>query len=74
MSRVQLPQVTNEQRRKLATPDEIADYLGVPLATVYQWSSRGGGPKLIKVGRHLRARWDDIESYLDAQTITTGAA
>lgn len=50
--------------RKLATPEEIADYLGVPLGTVYQWSSRGGGPQLIKVGRHLRARWEDIEAWL----------
>jgi excisionase family DNA binding protein len=69
MSRVQLPQATDQQRRKLATAEEIADYLGVPLGTVYQWSSRGGGPRLIKVGRHLRARWSDIEAYLDAQTI-----
>ncbi|MCX5522969.1 helix-turn-helix domain-containing protein [Streptomyces bobili] len=74
MSRIQLPQVADQQRRRLATAEEIAEYLGVPLGTVYQWSSRGGGPKLIKVGRHLRARWDDIEAYLDAQTVTTGAA
>ncbi|MET7900345.1 helix-turn-helix domain-containing protein [Streptomyces sp. NPDC005355] len=56
-------------RRPLATAQEIAEYCGVPLGTVYQWSSRGGGPKLIKVGRHLRARWDDVEKWLDSQTI-----
>lgn len=70
MNRVALPQVTEAQRRKLATAEEVAEYLGVPLATVYQWSSRGGGPRLIKVGRHLRARWSDIDAYLDAQTIS----
>lgn len=70
MARISLPQVTDQQRRKLATPEEIADYLGVPLATIYQWSSRGGGPRLIKVGRHLRARWTDIEAYLDDRTIS----
>jgi len=59
-------------RRKLATARELADYCGVPLATVYQWSHRGGGPRLIKVGRHLRARWEDVEQWLDEQTI--GAA
>lgn len=53
----------------LATPQEIADFCGVPVATVYRWSSRGGGPKLIRVGRHLRARWTDIEAWLDAQTV-----
>jgi excisionase family DNA binding protein len=56
--------------RSLATPAQIAEYCGVPVGTVYQWSSRGGGPKLIKVGRHLRARWTDIEQWLDAQTIS----
>jgi excisionase family DNA binding protein len=56
-------------RRPLATPGEIADYLGVPIGTVYQWSSRGGGPKFVKVGRHLRARWTDIDAWVDAQTV-----
>lgn len=55
--------------RPLATPEQIAEYCGVPLGTVYQWSSRGGGPRFIKVGRHLRARWSDVEAWLDAQTI-----
>jgi excisionase family DNA binding protein len=60
------------QRRKLATARELADYLDVPIGTVYQWASRGGGPKMIKVGRHLRARWEDVEQWLDAHT--TGVA
>ncbi|MGW0774546.1 helix-turn-helix transcriptional regulator [Streptomyces sp. NPDC002835] len=70
MTRVSLPKPAPAvARRPLATPHEIAEYCGVPIATVYAWSSRGNGPKLIKVGRHLRARWDDIEKWLDAQTI-----
>lgn len=68
MKRPASPAVTHGVRR-LATPQELADYVGVPLSTVYQWSHRGGGPKFIKVGRHLRARWDDIEKWLDTQTI-----
>lgn len=69
MPPVKSPQVTDTQRRKLATVQEIAEYCDVPVGTVYQWSSRGGGPKFIKVGRHLRARWDDVEQWLDSQTI-----
>lgn len=71
MSRSAPPEVLDNVR-PLATAQEIADYLGVPLTTVYAWSSRGGGPRLMKVGRHLRARWSDIDSYLEAKTI--GAA
>ncbi|MGW6879270.1 helix-turn-helix transcriptional regulator [Streptomyces goshikiensis] len=65
----QISDTPSSTRRKLATARELADYCGVPLATVYQWSHRGGGPRMIKVGRHLRARWTDIERWLDAQTI-----
>jgi excisionase family DNA binding protein len=54
-----------EQRRPLATPDELAAYLGVSKATIYQWSSRGGVFPLFRVGRHLRARWADVDAWLE---------
>jgi excisionase family DNA binding protein len=69
MPRTPLPGVTDAERQKLATAQEIADYCRVPVTTVYRWSSRGGGPKLIRVGRHLRGRWTDIEAWLDTQTV-----
>ncbi|MEU8711666.1 helix-turn-helix domain-containing protein [Streptomyces sp. NPDC048663] len=69
MTRTARPQSVTATRRPLAKPQEIAEFCGVPIGTVYQWSSRGGGPKFVKVGRHLRARWDDVEAWLDAQTI-----
>lgn len=69
MPRALITNATTDTRRKLATAQEVADYCGVPLATVYAWSHRGTGPKFIKVGRHLRARWSDIESWLDSQVI-----
>jgi excisionase family DNA binding protein len=50
----------------LATTEQIAEYCGVTVATVYRWSSRGGGPRILKVGRHLRARWSDLEAWLDS--------
>ncbi|MEU3277289.1 helix-turn-helix transcriptional regulator [Streptomyces antibioticus] len=69
MPRAHAADAVTATRRKLATAQELADYCGVPLATVYQWSHRGGGPRLIKVGRHLRARWEDVERWLDEQTV-----
>ena len=29
--------------QKLWGPQDVADYLGVPIGTVYQWRSRGTG-------------------------------
>jgi excisionase family DNA binding protein len=55
-------------RRRLMTPEELAEYLGVTLHCVYAWSSRGGGPKVLRVGARLRYRPDDVEEWLDHVT------
>ncbi|WP_435589785.1 helix-turn-helix transcriptional regulator [Micromonospora aurantiaca (nom. illeg.)] len=54
-------------RSPLATAEQVADYLGVPVATLYQWRYRNLGPRASKVGRHLRYRWADVESWVDDQ-------
>ena len=52
-------------RRPLATPAEVAEYLNVPRDTLYQWRTKGTGPRASKVGVHLRYRWADVEKWLD---------
>ncbi|MCM2428853.1 MULTISPECIES: helix-turn-helix transcriptional regulator [unclassified Streptomyces] len=64
---------SNGERRPLATPEELSAYLGVPLATLYAWNHRRVGPKATKVGRHLRYRWQEVEVWLDAQSIERAA-
>ncbi len=49
------------------SPDGLADYLDVPVKTVYQWRHQGTGPIGIKVGRHVRYRRSEVERWLDAQ-------
>lgn len=51
----------------LRSPEQLAEYLGVPLATVYRWRTRGGGPRGVKVGRHVRYRDRDVEAWLESQ-------
>lgn len=55
-------------RPRLMTPEELAEYLGVSLHCVYAWSSRGGGPKVVRVGARLRYRPADVEQWLDRVT------
>jgi excisionase family DNA binding protein len=55
------------ERKPLASAKQVAEYLGVPLKTVYTWHYKGTGPKLLKVGRHLKARWSDVDKWLDEQ-------
>jgi hypothetical protein len=37
----------------LLSPQELADYLAIPVATVYQWRHRGDGPRGFRVGKHV---------------------
>jgi excisionase family DNA binding protein len=57
-------------RRRLATVEEVSEYLGVPVPTLYQWRAKGTGPRGSKVGRWVRYRWDDVEQWLDDQSRT----
>jgi excisionase family DNA binding protein len=51
----------------LLSPDELADYLKVPVKTIYNWRSEGKGPRGLRIGRHVRFRASDIEAWLDRQ-------
>jgi len=53
---------------------EVADYLGVPVQTIYRWASRGTGPTRLRVGRYVRYRKADVERWLSAREITADAA
>lgn len=39
---------------RLWTLTQVSDYLGVPVATLYRWRSRGEGPPGYKIGKHVR--------------------
>jgi excisionase family DNA binding protein len=56
---------TTEQ---LMTTVELADYLEIPIATLYSWRTKGEGPPAIKVGRHLRYRASDVERWLETRS------
>ena len=53
--------------RRLLRPDELASLLGISLATIYRWRSRGDGPPGIRVGRHVRYRLEEVDRWLDEQ-------
>jgi excisionase family DNA binding protein len=51
----------------LLTVDELAAYLKVPVATIYAWRHRSVGPEGIRVGRYIRFRAEDVETWLSDQ-------
>jgi hypothetical protein len=49
------------------TPQEVARFLGVPVATLHQWRYLSTGPKAAKVGRHLRYLPADVLAWFREQ-------
>lgn len=39
---------------RLLTVTELSEYLGIPVATLYDWRTEGVGPKAVRLGRALR--------------------
>ncbi|MBW1599111.1 AlpA family transcriptional regulator [Streptomyces sp. JJ38] len=46
------------------TPLDLADLLGVPVETVYQWRRKRTGPRGFRVGRHLRYDPEDVRRWV----------
>ncbi len=49
---------------RLLTVEDLAEYLDVPVSTVYAWRYCRQGPPGSRVGRHLRLRWSDVERWI----------
>lgn len=64
--------MANKPLPRLLTSEELAEFLGVPKGTLYDWSSAGKGPTAIRVGKHLRYRVADVEKFLDENTKQVG--
>ena len=48
---------------RLWTVQDVADYLGVPVRTLYHWRCRDYGPRARKVGRYLRYEPAEVRSW-----------
>lgn len=58
----------------LMSVDDLAAYLGVPVATVRRWRYTGtDGPRSMKVGRHVRYRRADVDRWLEQHATPTAS-
>jgi predicted DNA-binding transcriptional regulator AlpA len=49
---------------RLWSVEDVSDYLGIPVKTLYQWKWRGDGPPVRKIGRHLRYDPDAVRRWV----------
>lgn len=51
----------------LLSIEDLADYLGVPVSTIYDWRVDGKGPCGVKVGRHVKFIQRDVVAWIESQ-------
>lgn len=51
----------------LLSVEELSEYLGVPVKTIYDWRRTGHGPCAIRMGRHLKYASSDVRDWLAQQ-------
>lgn len=49
---------------RLMTVEEVSNYLQVPIRTLYRWRVEGEGPLGIRIGKYVRYRRSDLDSWL----------
>lgn len=50
----------------LLSPQQLAEYLGVSVKTIYAFNSEGTGPKFAQCGRRVRYKLTDVDAWLAA--------
>ncbi|GAA3143298.1 hypothetical protein GCM10010466_37850 [Planomonospora alba] len=53
---------------RLWTVEEVAEYLGVPVGTLYQWRYKKIGPPGRRIGKYLRYLPEDVHAWVREQT------
>jgi predicted DNA-binding transcriptional regulator AlpA len=58
------PASTGARLEHLLTVQELSDYLGIPVATLYDWRVDHCGPKAVKLGHALRYPESAIRDWI----------
>lgn len=51
----------------LLSIEELAEYLDVPVATIYDWRVDGKGPCAVRIGRRIKFAISDINAWIASQ-------
>jgi excisionase family DNA binding protein len=55
--------------RGLLDQDGAAEYLHVPSETMRYWRNSRTGPAFVRVGRHVRYRFRDLDRWIESQLV-----
>lgn len=65
--------MTNQKINRLLKPAEVAEILGVTKETLNVWRCTKRYPlKYIKIGRNVLYKLEDVQAYIESQTVQNG--
>ncbi len=50
---------------RLWSVQDLADYLSVPVMTIYSWRRTGYGPRGVRIGRYVRYCPEDVRAWFE---------
>lgn len=57
--------------KPLWTIDEVSEYLGVPVKTLYAWRLKKAGPVAVRIGKHLRYDPDEVVEWVKSRRLAS---
>ncbi len=55
------------RRKGLLSPEDLAEFLHLPVSTIYRWRSTRSGPPGFRIGKHVRFSPEDVARWLESQ-------
>ena len=52
---------------RLWTVEDVAEYLGLSVRTLYHWRVKGKGPAGTRIGKHIRYVPEDVKTWFSKQ-------
>ena len=62
---------TRSDTMRALTEREVADMLGLSVATLRAWRHRGKGPRFLRLGRSVRYLPSDVADFVRASAVDT---
>ena len=65
------PRATGSDTTRALTEREVADMLGLSVATLRAWRHRGKGPRFLRLGRSVRYLPSDVGDFVRTSAVDT---
>ncbi len=62
-----------DKHNQWMSPEELAELYGIPVGTIYQWRTKGYGPKGARIGRHVRYERAEVDAWIKSQMSRTAS-